>query len=98
MVLPVVCRLTWQPGPSLTLAHPTIPRGVHYDPGWGGAQPREELLQCETHSRLLLTAPPGWQESSASLTDAILLACRKPSPHLSLLDGCLQLHGWHWFL
>lgn len=44
MVFPVVPRLAWQLGPSLTLAHPTVSRGVHYDPGWGGAQAREELL------------------------------------------------------
>lgn len=92
MVFPVVPRLAWQPGPSLTLAHPTVPRGVHYDPGWGGAQPREELLHSVRLTYVFyLMAPPGWQDSSASLTDTILLACRKTSPHLSLLDGCLQL-------
>lgn len=99
MVLPDVPRLAWQPGPSLTLAHSNIPRGVHYDPVWGGAQPREELLHSVRGTYVLyLMVPPGWQESSASLMDTILLPCRKPSPYQSLLDGCLQPHGWSWLL
>lgn len=74
MVLPVVSRLAWQPGPRLSLSHPTIPRGVHYDPGWGGAQPREELMHSVRVTYVLyLMAPPGWQESSASLENTILL-------------------------
>lgn len=44
MMFPSVPRPAWQPGLNLTLTHPTILRGVHYDPGWGGAQLREELL------------------------------------------------------
>lgn len=43
-MFPAVPRPAWQPGLNLTLTHPTILREVHYDPGWGGAQLREELL------------------------------------------------------
>ena len=51
--------------------------------GWG-TDKSGAAAQGETHG-LYLMAPPGWQESTASLTDTILLACRKPFPHLSLL-------------